>query len=1192
MKYLSGLFIFIIICVSGNPVEAQFRETVHRQHQLFTDLKQIPVVVNGFASEISGTTMTYTSVRDDCRDALIARATDGSMDIEWKSAPVPEKPAVGQVTFFMMAGFDQDAKPRKFDFYINGQKRFVYTGDLNGSWSVPGEGGGSMAFNSFLVDGNHDAFGYLVITVPIAWIQQGAQTVFRVEGEKAGDFIWLMIFKCPDAWSFFEKKAVGESWFDLQFSGTGKAQQIVVTAPGFLKGKMASVKVGDSEGKGLLKEKNGVCTGNIKLKGKLDFLKGKELTFIVEGVGVCTYPELFEEEKAAMIDGDLLAEMSGKKDGNEWFIQVSYKYRPGLSENLQELSESRLRDGEVHIINSSHQDIAWMDSPQQCIIDRDEQLVTPALRQLSEHPDYGHDLEDALILREYLERHPESKDEIYKFSKKGRITWGAAYNAPYEEMYAGESLVRQFYLGKRWIEKLFPGVVANTYWNVDVPGRTLQMPQILAKSGVKYMMISRHRRGVFHWKSPDGSSVVTYSSDHYAMSYSYLQSGFATAAQLISGLAREWKGYNTNPDAVAVMPVLSSTDMSPPAMYYNLIEKWNGLKRVQADTGKELPMELPVMLHSTASKFLDKMVLSTPDLKTIQGERPNVWVYIHGPSHHRALSAGREAGIWLPAAEKFATIRSLINENPSLYPRREFTKAWEAAIYPDHGWGGKNGNVTDTVFLRKMTYGKNMAKKILSESLMGIAKKIRTDVKKGYPLHVFNSLSWPVTGPVEANLTFEEGDLKGFGVRDERGEKIDMQVIGLSTYADGSVKTADVVFIAEAVPSIGYTTYYVQSRNAPVMLVKKNGDPIKKIENDFYNMDLGDGGIGQLYDKSLGQNLFTGEKFLGAEWFTMHSFGNGAGEFADIQQPDMEGFDKMSNHHPQWKVVEDGPVRTVVKFVKDVGHMSVESQLAVYHAVKRIDFKIALLNWDGTPYREFRLAFPLNMKDGQVTYEVPFGVLQVGKDELKIAAGERYVTPCENVHPRGIMNWIGASNDHFGVTISSSVAVADYIDPTDQPLEGPVIQPILLASRHSCHWEGLQFSQEGDHHYKFSLTSHKPGWEKGYKFGMTSNEPLQFVFNPDKTGGNLPESKSFFSIEGGPVVISTIKLCEDDDNVIVRFYEVEGRDVKTKIVPDFKFSGACKTDLLERERGNLKLTNSGLDFPIHQHAIESIKLIK
>jgi alpha-mannosidase len=41
--------------------------------------------------------------------------------------------------------------------------------------------------------------------------------------------------------------------------------------------------------------------------------------------------------------------------------------------------------------------------------------------------------------------------------------------------------------------------------------------------------------------------------------------------------------------------------------------------------------------------------------------------------------------------------------------------------------------------------------------------------------------------------------------------------------------------------------------------------------------------------------LNTGE-ILGGDVFTMKSVGNGAGEFSDIQQPEMEGFDKVSNY--------------------------------------------------------------------------------------------------------------------------------------------------------------------------------------------------------------------------------------------------------------------------------------------------------
>ena len=165
--------------------------------------------------------------------------------------------------------------------------------------------------------------------------------------------------------------------------------------------------------------------------------------------------------------------------------------------------------------------------------------------------------------------------------------------------------------------------------------------------------------------------------------------------------------------------------------------------------------------------------------------------------------------------------------------------------------------------------------------------------------------------------------------------------------------------------------------------------------------------------------------------------------------------------------------------------------MKLYHQQKRIDFETALLNWEGELYREFRMALPLNMTDAQVAYEVPFGVVEVGKDEMGGAAGERYKTACKDFHPRGIENWIGASNNEFGVTMSSTVAVADWIDPTDNPKDYTVLQPILLASRRSCHWEGNEYLQTGDHHFRFSITSHKPGWKNGAVFGRAANELLQ-----------------------------------------------------------------------------------------------------
>ena len=190
-------------------------------------------------------------------------------------------------------------------------------------------------------------------------------------------------------------------------------------------------------------------------------------------------------------------------------------YKPEFLETYDDFFDKKYEDGLVSVMNSSHQDIAWVDRPEVCIILRDTLLLRPILKDAFIRDDYGFDIEDGLMLREYIKRHPESKERLTTLLNKKLISVGATYNCPYEDMYDAEDQVRQLYLGKKWVKKTFGGYDSKVYWNVDVPGKSLQTPQILKKAGVDYMVISRHAKGMFHWKSPDGSSVFTYSPGHY-----------------------------------------------------------------------------------------------------------------------------------------------------------------------------------------------------------------------------------------------------------------------------------------------------------------------------------------------------------------------------------------------------------------------------------------------------------------------------------------------------------------------------------------------------------------------------------------------------------------------------------------------------------------------------------------------------
>ncbi len=323
----------------------------------------------------------------------------------------------------------------------------------------------------------------------------------------------------------------------------------------------------------------------------------------------------------------------------------------------------------------------------------------------------------------------------------------------------------------------------------------------------------------------------------------------------------------------------------------------------------------------------------------------------------------------------------------------------------------------------------------------------------------------------------------------------------------------------------------------------------------------------------------------------MRSVGNGAGEFDDIQQPDMEGFDKTGNYKTVWEVEEIGLVFTTYKYRQKIRNAVVEQRVKLYHNKKQIDFETALLNWEGVLYREFRMALPLNMTDGQVAYEVPFGKVEVGKDEMEGAAGERYKKPCKDFHPRGIENWIGASNSDFGVTMSSSVAVADWIDPTDNPVKYQILQPILIASRKSCHWEGNDYLQTGNHYFKFSVTSHKPGWLNGAAFGRQANEELKAVWADRQfTTASQPETLSFFNVDQENVLISTVKKAEDSDDVVVRITDLEGKD-KTITLESYKKAGEAKlTNLIEDEKETLKSDNKGVKLNLGHHAIETVKI--
>ncbi|WP_431213399.1 glycoside hydrolase family 38 C-terminal domain-containing protein [Puia sp. P3] len=334
-------------------------------------------------------------------------------------------------------------------------------------------------------------------------------------------------------------------------------------------------------------------------------------------------------------------------------------------------------------------------------------------------------------------------------------------------------------------------------------------------------------------------------------------------------------------------------------------------------------------------------------------------------------------------------------------------------------------------------------------------------------------MSWTRSDPVEATVSTEGIYDNAFRLVDETGRQVEYQVV--SSPVGGTNAMMTISFIARDIPSIGYATYYLvpgRTGDADKLRINITGDVV---DTRFYKVELGSGGIKSIFDKEQQRELIAPGRLLAGEVFSLQSVGNGAGEFTSVQQPTMEGFEKMGQYGSRWSLLENGPVRTVLETVHPWRNCTVRQRVTFYTMARRIDFQADILGFNGERSREFRMAFPVAMDSARVSYEVPMGVVEVGRTELPFAPGfskpeQIYNTPCRDIHPREVQDWFGAADDKGSVTISSDVAVFDWVDPTG-PNARAVLQPLLLATRRSCNESPLAnwYLQRGDHHFTFSF---------------------------------------------------------------------------------------------------------------------------
>ncbi|TXT67715.1 MAG: hypothetical protein BAJALOKI1v1_20032 [Promethearchaeota archaeon] len=169
----------------------------------------------------------------------------------------------------------------------------------------------------------------------------------------------------------------------------------------------------------------------------------------------------------------------------------------------------------VHMVGQSHIDIAWMWREEQTR-KKAQVTYTKAVLHSELFPDkFCFALSQPILLEWILEDNPQLFKEIQAKVRAGNIELvGGSYVEPDAMMPSDEAMIRQRLYGMRFYKTYF-NKLPQVEWLLDSFGYNYGLPQILVKSGVKFLWTSKMTWNKdtifpfthFWWQSPDGSKL-------------------------------------------------------------------------------------------------------------------------------------------------------------------------------------------------------------------------------------------------------------------------------------------------------------------------------------------------------------------------------------------------------------------------------------------------------------------------------------------------------------------------------------------------------------------------------------------------------------------------------------------------------------------------------------------------------------
>jgi alpha-mannosidase len=759
------------------------------------------------------------------------------------------------------------------------------------------------------------------------------------------------------------------------------------------------------------------------------------------------------------------------------------------------------RAGLVHLVGHSHIDVVWLwtlaETRRKCA-----RTFSTALRLMERYPEFQFAESQALLYAFVRQSYPSIYGQVRQRVREGR--WhpvGSTWVEPDCNIPSGESLIRQIQHGRRFFDREF-GVRDEVLWLPDTFGYAWSLPQILRLSGIRAFFTTkllwndtnRFPHHSFWWEGLDGSRVLAHNPPVGL-------EGLPSAQHL----RKAWNSYRERRLAPHVLQTFGFGDGG------------GGVTAEQLDAVAVLGAApgVPAARRSTVSRFFEALRRNGRRLPVWRDE---LYLELHRgtyTTHAWLKRANRRAESSLYVTESLCALASGTYDDEAWHTVTETLDGLWKRLLTNQFHDIVPGTAIEAAYedTRRDFSDLERGCETLQQAAMDRAAPVVAPATSD-AFTVFNPLAWDrlshVVLPPGTRLA---------AVQDHSGQDVPSQVV--------SEHGRRRVICSVRVPALGCARLKLSDATVP-MLTLTPAVPAEPavLDAPFVRVAFDErGAITSLLDKASGRDVVLGGARLN-EFLTFRDEPK-HWEAWDID-PDYENKPVEVFREASVEVLERGPLRWRARITRrSAGRTRLEQDVIAWHDAAGVEF-VTRVHWH-EQRTLLKVAFPLAVRAGRATYEIPFGAI----DRPTVPRSRRDRARWEVAGQQ----WADLSERRFGVSLLNDSKYG-------YDCRAQVLRLTLIRSpRYPDHAEPMtktsgRCTDQGEHRFTYMLLPHAGTWREArtVRHARELNVP-GLVFDgwreprvlPPLTLGNASN-----------VQVSAIAPGDEPGDVLVRLYECHG----------------------------------------------------